>query len=106
MRSSVGTRRRLLPVATCHANQARVVRVVLERLLVRAEPVQERSDLAVDELLVGDATERRHGFCSCRPSERRHVHTLIPGREHEHSPEIRDLCEPLAERAEVGFHDV
>ncbi|MBM2822094.1 MAG: hypothetical protein HW413_840 [Thermoleophilia bacterium] len=49
----------LLPVAAGNAHEARVVRVVLERLLEWTQALEHGADLGIHELLVGDATERR-----------------------------------------------
>ena len=49
----------LLPVAARDADQARVVGVVVERLLERAQALEQAADLVVDELLVRDAAQRR-----------------------------------------------
>ena len=56
----------LLPVAARDADEARVVRVVLERLLEWAQALEQRADLGVDEPLVGDAPERRERLGACR----------------------------------------
>jgi hypothetical protein len=39
------------------------------------------------------------------PSAGRHRHALIPREDACGSSEIGDLCQPLAERAYVAFHD-
>ena len=50
---------RLLPVASRDPDQAGVVGVVRERLLVRAQLLQQAPDVVRDERLVDDATECR-----------------------------------------------
>ena len=96
-RSSVGHAAGLLPVAAGDADQARVVRVVRQRLLERREPVEQPADLGVGEPVVDDAAERCERLGAGLGPERRHRHALLPA-EHACSPaEIGDLREPLAQ---------
>ena len=94
----------LLPVAPGDADEASVVRVVLERLFDGAESLEETPDLVVDELLVDDATQRRERFGARRMAAGRHRDLLIPGEDASRSGEIGDLGEALSERAKVGVH--
>ena len=68
----------LLPVAARDADQARVVRVVVERLLERSEPFEQIADLGVDELLVRDASDGRHRLGTRGMAAGRHHDLLIP----------------------------
>ena len=52
----------LLPVAAGDPDEARVVGVVVERVLERSQPFEQSTDLGVDELLVRDPAERRERF--------------------------------------------
>ena len=94
----------LLPVAARDADQARVVRVVLERLLERPEAFEQTADLVVDELLVRDAAQRRERLGPRRMPAGRHRHLLIPGENEERAREIGDLGQPLTKRAQVPVH--
>ena len=93
----------LLPVATRHADQARVVGVVVERLLERAQALEQAADLVVDEPLVHDPlsvaswSARADGLPrASSPSDPTPAQTR-PG-------EIGDLGESFPERAKVGVH--
>jgi hypothetical protein len=71
----------LLPVPARHADEARVVGVVLEGLLEWSQELEQPSDLVVDEPFVGDPADGRHRLCAGRMAAGRHRHLLIP-REH------------------------
>ncbi len=94
----------LLPVAPRDADEARVVGVVVERLLERAQPVEQASDLVVREALVDDAAERRERLRPGGVPADGHRHLLIPREHHPRARKIRDLGEALPERAKVGVH--
>ncbi len=94
----------LLPVAAGDADQARVVRVVVERLLERLQPVEEMADLRVDELLVRDSTDRGHRLGASRMAAGRHHDLLVPGEHADCRAQIGDLGEALLERAKVRVH--
>ncbi len=98
---------RLLPVASRHADEARVVGVVLERLHGRLGVVEEPSDLVVGEPLVRDAAERRELVGARLGAERRHRHALVPAEHPGGARDIGDLCQPppqLHERRRHRFH--
>ena len=94
----------LLPVAPGDADEARVVRVVVERLLEGAEPFEQGADLGVDELLVGDTSDGRHRLGASGMPAGRHRHLLIPGQHADRLGEIGDLGEAFSERAQVRVH--
>ena len=94
----------LLPVAPGDADQAGVVGVVLERLLERAQALEQAPDLVVDELLVDDAAQRRERLGTRRMAAGRHRDLLIPGEHAYRAGEIGDLGEALSERTKVGVH--
>jgi hypothetical protein len=71
----------LFPVAARDADQARVVGLVVERLLERAELLEQPADLVVGELLLRDPPDRRSDLRAAGVAERRHHHQLVPGRE-------------------------
>ena len=96
---------RLLPVAARDADQARVVGVVLERLLVRPQLLEQRADLVVDEPLVRDPAERRERLGAGRGCRRGGIVTRWSQREDASAPsQVGDLGEALAERAQVRIH--
>jgi hypothetical protein len=78
----------LLPVAARHADEARVVRVVLERLLERAQPLEQAPHLVVDEALVGQATQRRHRLGASGMTSRRHRDLLVPAQDVQRPSEV------------------
>ena len=69
---------RLLPVAARRADQARVVGVVVQLLLVAGEVLEKRPDLVRDELLVRDPIECRDLRAAHSATARRHHHGLVP----------------------------
>ena len=94
----------LLPVAAGDADQARVVRVVVERLLERLQPVEETADLRVDELLVRDSSDRGHRLGTSGMAAGRHHDLLVPGEHANRLAQIGDLGKALLERAKVRVH--
>ena len=94
----------LLPVAPGDADEAGVVRVVLERLFDGPEALEEMPDLVVDELLVDDAAECRERLGAGWMAAGRHRDLLIPGQDVSRSGEIGDLGEALSERTKVRIH--
>jgi hypothetical protein len=77
---------------------------VVERLLERAQALEEVADLVVGELLVHDAAQGRERFRAGGVATRRHRHLLIPREDAPRAREIRDLGDAVLERAQVGVH--
>ena len=94
----------LLPVASRHADQRRVVGVVLQRLLERTQSIEEAADLVVHHLLVRNAAERRERLGPGGMAARRHGDLLIPGEHACRARDVGDLGESLSERTKVGVH--
>ena len=94
----------LLPVAARDADEARIVGVVVERLLEWLQSLEQASDLRVGESLVRDPADRRECFGPSRVTAGRHRHLLIPAEHASRTREIRDLGEALTERAKVRVH--
>ena len=69
---------RLLPVARRHADEARLEGVVVVALAPVAQLVEQRPDLRVDELRVGDPPDGRELLGADRGALRRHHHVLVP----------------------------
>ena len=82
---------RLLPVAPRRADQARVVGVVVQLLLVAGEGFEQRPDLVRDELLVGDPVERRDLGAAHGAATRRHHHGLVPEEDLLRAAQVVDL---------------
>ena len=95
---------RLLPVASRRADQARVVRVVVELLLVTGEVVEQLADLVRDELLVCDPVERRHLMAANRAAARRHHHRLVPEEDLLRAAQVVDLGQTCLQLGKGLFH--
>ena len=80
VRSSVGTRRCFSQSRRVTRIEAGVVRVVVERLLERAQALEQSPDLVVDELLVRDPAERRERLGAGGVAAGRHRDLLVPAR--------------------------
>ncbi len=94
----------LLPVPARHSDEARVVGVVVERLLERAQALEQAADLVVDEPLVHHLAQRRELVGARGMAALGHRDLLIPC---QHTPgpgEIGDLGVSFPERAKVGVH--
>jgi hypothetical protein len=91
---------RLLVVAAREPDQRRVVRVGVERLLVRPELVQEPAGLVGDQELVGDALQGGKMIRAVRRAGGRHHRLLIPGEDADDPPEVGDPREPLLQLGE------
>ena len=99
-----GDAARLLPVAARRADQARVVRVVIELLLVVGELVEQRSGRVGDELLVRDPVERRHLVPTNDGAARRHHHGLIPEQDLLRAAQVVDLGQTCLQLGETLLH--
>ncbi len=95
---------RLLPVAPGRADQARLVGVVVETLLVRGELVEKRADLVGDEPLVRDSVEGRHLRAPDGASPRRHHHGLVPEEDLQGPPQVVDLGQACLQLVETLLH--
>ena len=99
-----GNAPRLLPLAADEPDQARLVRVVLERVLVRRELVEEPADLVGRERLVREPLERRQLLRPNTRSAGRHLHLLIPAEQRRRAVEIVDLADALLQACEGCLH--
>jgi hypothetical protein len=95
---------RLLPVAADEADQARLVGVVVERVLERREPVEEAPDLVGGQRLVRDPVESRELLRANACPAGRHLHLLVPAEERRRSVEIVDLRDPFLQLCEGSAH--
>ena len=95
---------RLLPIASGRADQARVVGVVVELLLVAGEIVEQLADLVGDELLVRDPVERRHLVASHRAAAGGHHHGLVPEEDFLRAAQVMDLGQTCFQLGEGLFH--
>ena len=92
---------RLLPVAPRDADQARIVRVVRQRLLERREAVEQTADLGIGEAVVDDPAERGERVRARCRAEGRHRDALLPAENACGAAEIRDLRKSLAQGGEI-----
>ena len=95
---------RLLPVAPDEPDQARVVRVVVERVLVRRELVEEPADLVGGERVVRQPLERRQLLRPDTGAAGRHLHLLVPAEQRRRAVEIVDLADALLQACEGRLH--
>ena len=79
--SSGGHAHGLVVLAAREPDHARVVRVGIERLLERAQLLDQAADLRVDQRLVAELLEQREVPAAARRSGRRHGHAQVPGEE-------------------------
>ena len=95
---------RLLPVAPRHADQARLVGVVVLRFLERREPVEQEADLVRDEPLVREPVERRELLRPHRAAALGHLHLLVPGEQRAGLLQVVDLAQALLQLGVVRVH--
>ena len=86
------------------AEQAGLVRVVVVALLIRAQLLEERADVVVDEELVGDPVERAELLGADVPCFRRHLGVLIPREDRTRHVHVVNLGQLLPELFVAVFH--
>jgi hypothetical protein len=89
--------RRLLVVLPRDADERRVVRVRVERLLVRAQLLEQTLGLRRDEEVERDPVERRLLLAADTRAGRRHHHLHVPAEHATDAPEVGDLRESCLE---------
>jgi hypothetical protein len=94
-----------LPVTPRDPDQARVVGVAGQALLVRPELLQQLPDLVGRELLVGDSPQRRELLRSrCRAASGHH-RLLVPAENTRGLPEVGNLGQTLSQLLKLPLHD-
>ncbi len=87
----------LLPVGARGTDQARLVRVVVERLFVRTQILEQPAEVVRDQPLVDELRDRPELVGANAPALRRHHRLLVPGGEARQLDEIPELAQLLAE---------
>ena len=80
------------------------IRLVVERLLERLQPVEKMADLRVHELLVRDSSDGGHRLGTRGVAAGRHHDLLVPAEHANRLAQIGDLGKALLERAKVRVH--
>ena len=92
----------LVAVAARDADQARLVRVVVERLLVRPELIEQLAELLGDDLLVDDLGDRRQLLCAHVRAGARHHRLLVPGGDRAQLRQVPRLGQAVAQLGVAG----
>ena len=97
---------RLLEIAARDADQAGLVGIRVEALLVRAQLFEQVADPVLREPLVGDAVERRELLGPCLRPAPGHHRLLVPAEQARCPAQVADLCQPCLQILVVLFHGV
>jgi hypothetical protein len=95
---------RLLPVAPGDADEAGVVGIRVEALLVRPQVLEQPPDAVGGEALVADPLQRRDFLGAQRRRAGGHQHLLVPLEEQRGASEVDDLAEPPLQFIELLVH--
>ncbi len=94
----------LLPVPADVPDQAGIVRVVVERVLVRSELVEDPADLVGRQRVVRKTLERRQLLRTDARAAGRHLHLLVPAEQRRRAVEIVNLADALLQACEGRLH--
>ena len=85
-------------------DQRRIVRVRVERGILRREPVEQPPDLRVRDPLVQEPLHGRHLVGPVPDAGRRHHRLLIPGEQPDDPGEVDEIGRPLLQLGEGVSH--